>query len=146
MNQLQIQSQSNHRYARYEKPREPRFPLTRRGELSYNGTRFPCLIQDISVSGLFIISARELEVGQTLEVGFELTPHHYHLCEIRVQHIDDGCFGAEIIDIAEDERKIFQRYVEGRFRQVKAVRHTGNFCRAGAHCTAQACLIKCQWR
>jgi len=129
-----------------ERPRDIRFPLNRRGELSYNGTRFPCLIQDISVGGLFIICARDPEVGQKLGVRFELTRDYIHQCEIRVQHVEDGCLGAKIIDVGERENKIFQHYVEKRFRELNGRRTTGNACKAGANCTAQACLTGCQWR
>jgi hypothetical protein len=107
----------NHK--KFERPRDVRFPHNRRGELSYNGTCFPCLIQDISVRGLFIICARDPEVGQELEVKFELTPAYFHQCKIRVQHVEDGCFGAEIIDVGQQENKIFQQYVEKRFRELK---------------------------
>ena len=64
-----------------ELPRDTRFPYSRRGELSYKGMRFPCLIQDISVSGIFIICARNPAVGQELGVRFELTPGHFHQCK-----------------------------------------------------------------
>ena len=99
--------------------RNPRVPISRRGELSYKGTRFPCLIQDISVRGFFIICARNPVVGQELGVRFELTPGHVHQCKIRVQHIDNGCFGAEITEAGEPEDKVFQQFVENRFRESK---------------------------
>ena len=83
------------------------------------GTRFPCLIQDISINGILGICARNLEVGQELEVAFDLTPEHVHRCKIRVQHFDHGCFGAQIIDAAEPENKVFQQYVEKRFKDLK---------------------------
>jgi len=104
---------------KFEQPRDVRFPYNRRGELSYNGTRFLCLIQDISVSGLFIVCARDPDVGQELGVRFELTPEYFHQCKIRVQHVEDGCFGAKIIDVEKQENKIFQDYVEKRFRELK---------------------------
>ncbi len=106
-----------------ELPREVRFPLSRRGELSDGDTRFPCLIQDISVSGIFIICARNSAVGQELGVRFELTPGHFHQCKIRVQHIDDGCFGAEIT-VAEQDNRVFQHFVENRFKESKKVTQT----------------------
>ena len=102
-----------------ELPRDARFPHSRRGELSYKGTRFPCLIQDISVSGFFIICVRNPVVGQELGVRFELTPGHFHQCKIRVQHIDNGCLGAAITDAGEQEDTVFQQFVEKRFREAK---------------------------
>jgi hypothetical protein len=107
-------------------PRDIRFPHSRRGELSHNGTRFPCLIQDISVRGFFIICARDPGVGQELGLRFELTPGHFHQCKIRVQHIDNGCFGAEITEAGEHEDKIFQLFVEQRFREMKRHQSTND--------------------
>ena len=103
----------------YERPRDIRFIHSRRGELSHDGARFPCLIQDISVSGVSGICARNLEVAQELELSFDLTPEHVHRCKVRVQYVEDGCFGAEIVDIGEQERKVFHHYLEKRFKELK---------------------------
>jgi hypothetical protein len=102
-----------------ELPRDVRFPHSQRGELSYKGTWFPCLIQDISVSGFFIICARDPEIGQELGVRFELYPRHFLHCKIRVQHIENGCFGAEITEAGEQESKAFQQFIEKRFKELK---------------------------
>ena len=92
--------------------RNPRFPINRRGELSYQGIRFPCLIQDISAKGFFIICARNPVVGQELELKFELTPEHHHQCKIQVQHIDaDGCLGSEITEVGDHEDKMFRQFL-----------------------------------
>ena len=104
---------------KYERPRDIRFPHGRRGELSYDGTRFPCLIQDISVNGISGICARNLEVSQELEVSFDLTPEHVHRCKIRVQYVEHGCFGAQIIDAAKSEYEVFQEYVTKCFKDLK---------------------------
>ena len=104
---------------KHKLPREARFPHSRRGELSDNGTRFPCLIQDISVRGVFIICARNPVVGQELSVRFELTPGHFHQCRIRVQHIENGCFGAEITGAEEQDNKVFRHFIEKRFKELK---------------------------
>lgn len=104
---------------KYQKPRDVRFPLSRRAELFNMGTRFPCLIQDISIKGVLGICARNVEVGQELEMTFDLTPEHVHRCTVRVQHVEQGCFGAEIIDVGEQENKVFDQYIERRFKELK---------------------------
>jgi len=102
-----------------ELPRYRRFPYSRRGELSYEGTYFPCLIQDISAKGLLIVCARDIVVGQELMVSFELIPGHVYRSTIRVQHIGDGCFGAKIIAAGEHDEQVFGQYVEKRFKESK---------------------------
>jgi hypothetical protein len=83
------------------------------------GTRFPCLIQDISIGGILGISARDLVVGQELEVRFELTPEHVHRCKIRVHHFEHGCSGTEMMDVGGQENKIFLEYIEKCFNELK---------------------------
>ena len=97
---------------KFERPRDVRFPHNRRGELSYNGSRFPCLIQDISISGFLIICARNPVVEQELDLRFELTHGHVHQCKVQVKHIDDGCLGSVITDVGENEGRMFKRFVE----------------------------------
>ena len=92
--------------------RHARFPISRRGELIYKNTRFPCLLQDISASGFLIICARNPVVGQELGLRFELTPGHFHQCKVQVKHIDNGCLGSVITEVGEHEGKIFQQFVQ----------------------------------
>lgn len=92
--------------------REPRFPISRRGELTYNGTRFPCLIYDISNSGIGIICARDPAAGQALELRFELSPDQYYQCKIKIKYIDNGCLGSEIIEVDQNAAKMYRRFIQ----------------------------------
>ena len=107
---------------KHELPRDIRFAHSMRGELNYGGTRFPCLIQEISVSGLSIICARDIAVGQELHVMFDLTPGHFYQCKIRVEHVDNGCFGASITHTEANDSKAFQVFVNKRFKELKSPR------------------------
>ena len=105
--------------AKYEAPRDIRFPLSRRGELLHENERFPCLIQDISLGGIFGICARDLVAGQKLNVKFELDPGHLHQCSIQIQHVAHGCFGAKIVNVGEIEHKVFLQYIDQCFKEMK---------------------------
>lgn len=95
-----------------EQRRSPRIPISRRGELSYKGVRFPCLLHDISARGFLICSARNPVVGQQFGLSVELTPGHRHQCKIQVRHVENGCLGAEITEVGEQEYKLFQHFVQ----------------------------------
>jgi hypothetical protein len=105
---------------KHQLPRDLRISHSRRGELTYKDTRFPCLIQDISVGGLFIISARDAEIGQEMQVMFDLTPGHFYRATIRVEHVDNGCFGAAIIGAEPQDAETFRQFVEKRFKELRA--------------------------
>ena len=86
--------------------RSYRFDIRRRGELVYEHHRFICLIHDISEEGIFVICNYYLEIGQELEVRFELEPGLPFEARIRVRHFDDGYCGAEILKV--DSKGLFK--------------------------------------
>jgi hypothetical protein len=98
---------------------EPRIPVSRRGELTYNGTRFPCLIHDISNHGIGMICARDPMVGQTLELKFELFPDQHYQCKIKIRHIDNGCMGSEIMEADRDAEKAYLNFVRRHAEDVR---------------------------
>lgn len=99
--------------------REPRIPVSRRGELTYNGTRFPCLIHDISNHGVGMICARDPMVGQTLELKFELFPDQHYQCKIKIRHIDNGCMGSEIMEADRDAEKAYLNFVRQHAEDIR---------------------------
>ena len=92
--------------------RTARFPISRRGVLSHQGVRFPCLIQDISAGGFFIICARNPAVGQIMDLTFPLAAGLTHRCRIQVRHADNGFLGAQIRQIDEQAYHVFQDFVQ----------------------------------
>jgi hypothetical protein len=96
-----------------QRPR--RFQISRRGELAYEDHRFPCLLQDISVKGMFIICNYDLEVGLELDVKFELEPGLDFQATIKVKHFDNGCFGAEIVRTDLQSEKNWNHFMETHF-------------------------------
>jgi hypothetical protein len=91
--------------------REPRFLISRRGELIHNGNRFPCLIHDVSTRGIGITCARDPSVGQALELKFELYPGQPYQCKIEIRHIDNGCLGSEIIEVDQGADRMYRNFV-----------------------------------
>lgn len=92
--------------------RESRFLISRRGELTHDDIRFPCLIHDISNHGIGIICARDPAAGQTLELKFELFTGQYYQCKIKIKHIDNGCLGSEIMESDRNAEKAYLSFVQ----------------------------------
>lgn len=77
--------------------RPRRFQISRRGQLTYEEHQFACLVQDISIKGIFVICNYDLEIGLELMIRFDLKPDLPFEGKIKVKHFHDGCFGAEIV-------------------------------------------------
>ena len=95
--------------------RARRFQIRRRGELTYEGHRFACLVQDIGRKGMFLICNYDLEVGLELEVRFELKPGVPFQARIKVRHFDDGCFGTEIVQADPESDSALVQFLETQY-------------------------------
>ena len=96
--------------------REPRFPVSRRGELCSDGVCFPCLIQDVSDHGVGIICARDPVAGQKLELKFELHPNLYYQCGIEIRHVENGFLGSAITMVEQDAHRLYREFVRQQAR------------------------------
>ena len=65
-----------------ERRQERRVAVSRRATLVDGATSSPCLLQDISTGGFFIISNQTYFVGQVLELKCELYPDRILHCKI----------------------------------------------------------------
>jgi len=96
-----------------DRPR--RFQISRKGQLTYEEHQFACLVQDISVKGLFVICNYDLEIGLELMIRFDLEPGLPFEGKIKVRHFNDGCFGAEIIEAGPRYESNWNRFLEDNF-------------------------------
>lgn len=94
---------------------ELRAAVARKGALSVGEESFPCVVQDMSDSGLLIMCTRPLIVGQTLKFKCELFPDQVLECMIEVVHIGEAGVGAKIIEIDETGAKLVQLLLQEHF-------------------------------
>ena len=78
---------------------EARVSVSQRGTLNSGDTWFPCLIENMSENGNYIMSNRELAVGQIQEFRRELFWGKLLNCKIEVRHVNDTSSGTKIIEI-----------------------------------------------
>jgi hypothetical protein len=88
---------------------EPRIPTNRRATLEYDLTRCPCIIQDASTAGFFIVTTRSFSVGQQFNVSCEFDPPPHMTCTVEVRHVDEFGVGARIVGIDKDSRNALMR-------------------------------------
>jgi len=94
---------------------ELRVAVTRRGALTAGGERFPCVVQDMSDSGLLLMCTRPLIVGQTLQFKCDLFPEKTLECMIEVVHMNDDGVGTKIIEIDEPGAALIQLFLQEHF-------------------------------
>ncbi len=76
---------------------------------------FPCLIVDMSESGILILSNREFPVGQVLEFRCEPFPGKLLKCKLEVIHVNDTGLGTKIVEIDERGINLCQVFLEDQY-------------------------------
>jgi hypothetical protein len=95
---------------------EMRLPVTRKGTLSSGDTLwFPCLIVDMSDSGILMMSNRKIPVGQLLDFRTELFPGKFLECRLEIMHVDDTHLGTKIIEIDNKGISLCKLFLEEQY-------------------------------
>ena len=95
---------------------EMRIPVNQKGALSSGDSLwFPCLIVDMSDSGILIMSNREIPVGQVLDYRCELFPGKFLECKLKVVHVDDTRLGTKIVEIDEKGMSLCKMFLEEQY-------------------------------
>ena len=93
-----------------------RVPVSQKGTLSSGGSLwFPCLIVDMSDSGILMMSNREIPVGQVLDYRCELFPGKFLECKLEVMHVDDTRLGTKIVEIDENGMSLCKLFLEEQY-------------------------------
>src|SRR6478672_1970944 len=95
-----------------ERREEPRVTLSRRATLLVGTNPMPCLLQNFSGKGFFIVSNQQFVVGQFLELKGELYPEKFLHCRVEVKHIDETCVGTKIVSISKDGSDLLQQFLQ----------------------------------
>ena len=101
-----------------------RITVTKRGELTstddpyaltQSDERFPCLIHNMSETGFLLMCARELAMGQILDLTCELFPQKVLECKVEVVHVGDSVIGTRIVDISAASASLCKAFLDGHF-------------------------------
>lgn len=92
-----------------------RLPVTHRGTISDGHRTLKCLVQDVSGSGMLIVSTVPFAVGQILDLEYEAEKHVRLACKIEIRSCDeDGYMGAKIVEISAQSAGGYQHYLDAR--------------------------------
>lgn len=98
-----------------EQRTEPRVAISRRGTLKSGEIWFPCLVQEISKKGFFLVSSREHTVGQSMELRCALYPEKNLECKVEVRHVNEMGVGAQIVEIDQKGIDLCQLYLQEQY-------------------------------
>ena len=100
-----------------EQRAEPRMSVSRRAQLKSGELWFPCLVQDMSKKGFFLVSSREHKVGQSLDLRCALYPEKNLECKVEVKHVNEMGVGAQIVQIDQKGLDLCQLYLQEQYAE-----------------------------
>ena len=100
-----------------EQRAEPRVSISRRGTLKSNEIWFPCLVQEMSKKGFFLVSNRAYTVGQSLDLRCALYPEKHLQCKVEVRHVNEMGVGAQIVEIDQKGIDLCQLYLQEQYAE-----------------------------
>ena len=100
-----------------EQRAEPRVSVSRRATMKSGEIWFPCLVQDMSKKGFFLVSNREHKVGQSLNLRCALYPEKNLECKVEVRHVNETGVGAQIVEIDQKGIDLCQLYLQEQYAE-----------------------------
>lgn len=98
-----------------EQRTEPRFAISCRGTLKSGEVSFPCLVQEMSKKGFFLVSSRAHTVGQSLDLRCALYPEKNFECKLEVMHVNEAGIGTRIVAIDQKGSDLCQLYLQEQY-------------------------------
>jgi hypothetical protein len=99
--------------------RHYRFKDSFRGSIEYLGSSYPCLIEDISQRGLYLVSGPAVNIGDRMSVDFHISQDVRLRCVIEIRQVTSDGLGAEIVDIADADAGVLSGRLEEHCRAVR---------------------------
>lgn len=85
-----------------------------RGRIEYLGSSYLCMVDDISQSGLHLLSGAAVDVGDRMSVSFRSSQDPGFSCLIEVRHVTADGLGAEIVYISNADAYVLSNRIEQR--------------------------------
>ena len=95
------------------------------GRIEYLGSSYPCLVQDISPRGLYLVSGAPVNTGDRMRVDLHISQDARFSCVIEIRQVTSDGLSAEIVDIADADAgvlngRIHEHYSAVRLAKAKA--------------------------
>lgn len=94
-----------------------RYVVTPKGEVFDGERTVKALVQDISDEGLLLVCNGVFDKGKTLALKFQISANTTIECVVEVRHSSDLGTGVKIINIDEQHRRAYERYLQEFFSQ-----------------------------
>lgn len=106
--------------------RSHRFKDFLRGSIEYLGSSYPCLVEDISPRGLYLVCGVPANIGDRMSVDLRISQDARFSCTIEIRQVTSDGLGAEIVDIADADAGVLTGRIEEHYsavRLAKAAKH-----------------------
>ncbi len=95
--------------------KSPRLTVTPKSEIVHEGKAYKAIVQDLSDSGMLLLSSRDFDPGTRLEVRLHLSASVDVECIVVVRHCTDMGIGAQIERMDERNDKAYHGYLQEYF-------------------------------
>lgn len=96
-----------------------RFKDSFRGSIEYLGSSYPCLVEDISPRGLYLVSGAPVNIGDRMSVDLRISQDARFSCVIEIRHVTSDGLSAEIVDIADADAGVLSGRIEEHYSAVR---------------------------
>ena len=95
--------------------KSPRLAVTPKSEITHEGKSYKAIVQDISDTGMLLLSSRDFDPGARLHVRLSLSASVTVECVVIVRHCTDMGIGAQIESMDERNDKTYHGYLQEYF-------------------------------
>ena len=92
--------------------RDHRFKDSFRGSIEYLGSTYPCLVEEISQRGLYLVSNALVGVGDRARLDLHISQDARFSCVIQIRQVTSDGLGAEIVEIADADASLLNSRIE----------------------------------
>ena len=100
-----------------------RFKDSLRGSIEHLGLSYPCLVEDISQRGLYLVTNAPVKIGDRMSIVLYISKAAGFHCVIEIRQVTPDGLGAEVVDIADADAAVLSGRIEIHYlavRQAKA--------------------------
>jgi hypothetical protein len=96
-----------------------RFKDSFTGSIQYLGSSHPCLVEEISQRGLYLLSGAAVNIGDRMSVDLRISQDARFSCVIEIRQVTSDGLGAEIVDIADADVGVLSGRIEEHYSAVR---------------------------
>jgi hypothetical protein len=95
-----------------ERRAEQRIDVDVQGKLSFGSVSEDCSILNVCSNGFLLRAHEGLRVGQFATLEVYLSASQPVTCTVQIKHVNADRRGAMVVDMSEEDRKVYRSFIE----------------------------------